>query len=276
MEEKEKKGGKRKYIYIALAVIAVIVIIAILFNLGNDKKTQETEVETETQEMENETSESQETDSETETETENETESETPETEDPTETKEETTSQTEPFEIDLTAGNYTVGKDMPAGIYNLTAVNGSGNISSNNSLNGGINEIMANPVDEYSIDSFSNAYFDNGDTLSIRGTLTLHLQSDEADTGSMVARTNPGAAPIDLGSGNFTSGTDFPAGIYTIVATGPSGNVKSSNIYVGGLNEIMSNENNENSISEFKNASLPEGSTLTISGTSVQLIQVGE
>lgn len=38
----------------------------------------------------------------------------------------------------------------------------------------------------------------------------------------------------------------------------------------------MGTENNGLSISAFKNVELPEGTTLTISGTSIQLIQVGE
>lgn len=295
----EKRSGKGKYLFIVLAAIAVIAAVAIFVALRNDKETQENE----TQDIESETSESDEIDSEAEADSEtdsntsetNETDSETElengtesntsetdetdretETKDITETDEETISQIEPFEIDLTAGNYTIGTDIPAGIYNLTAESGSGNVRGSNTINGGINETMANPADEYSIDFFSNAKFDSGNTLSIGGTLSLHLQSDKADTGSMTARTSPDAAPIGLGSGKFISGTDFPAGIYTIVATGPSGTVNSSNIYNGGLKEIMSNEDDENSIREFKNASLPKGTTLTISNTSVQLIKVGE
>jgi len=291
----EKWSRRGKYIFFVLAAIALIAVIAIFVKLRNNKETQENEKER--QEMESETPVTNEMDSETEVEDETDSNisetnemdsekevengsesntSETAETDSEKETDEEKISQIEPFEIDLTAGNYTVGTDIPIGIYNLTAESGSGNVRGSNKINGGINETMANPADEYAIDFLSNANFDIGDTLSIGGTLTLHLQSDKADTGSMVARTNPDAKPIDLDSGKFISGTDFPAGIYTIFATGPSGNVNSSNINSGGLNEIMSNEKDENSIRIFKNALLPKGTTLTISNTSVQLIQVGE
>ena len=56
---------------------------------------------------------------------------ETVESEDPAE------PATEHFEVDLSAGNYVSGVDIPAGTYNLTATGGSGNVSSTNMYSGG-------------------------------------------------------------------------------------------------------------------------------------------
>lgn len=47
----------------------------------------------------------------------------------------------------LSNGNYKAGKDFKAGIYNITALKGQGNVSSDNLLSGGINAIMG-PQDD--------------------------------------------------------------------------------------------------------------------------------
>ena len=62
----------------------------------------------------------------------------------------------EHFEVDLSAGNYVAGVDIPAGTYNLTATSGSGNVSSSNMYSGGLNEIMGSPADEYTQETFNN------------------------------------------------------------------------------------------------------------------------
>lgn len=78
---------------------------------------------------------------------------------------------------------------------------------------------------------------------------------------------------IILSDGNYKAGKDFPAGKYNIVCIEGSGNVSSSNIFSGGINESMaSKEEIANSIlsssyiSEFKNCNLPKETTLRVSG----------
>lgn len=180
----------------------------------------------------------------------------------------------EPYETDLSAGYYTAGIDFPAGTYTITAVSGYGNVSSDNMYTGGLNEILSNPADEYSIDTFNNARLDSGVVLSVGSTCVIHLSSPEADVSGVNPRGQSEAAPIDLGSGNFVAGTDFPEGIYTVIGTGEAGNVSSDNMYAGGLNEIMGPGGDDFSIHEFKNATFEAGTTLSISGTSVQLVPV--
>lgn len=193
------------------------------------------------------------------------------------ETKKETEKATpvlEAYESDYSAGIYTAGIDFPAGTYMLTAVSGSGNVSSSNMFSGGLNEVMSNPKDEYSVDSFGNAVLKEGVELSIGGTAVIRLSSPEADVSSMKPRAAVPEEAIDLGSGNFTSGADFPAGVYNVIGTGANGNVSSSNLYKGGINEILGPGGDGFGIHEFKNVSLPEGETLTVSGTSIQLVPV--
>ena len=44
--------------------------------------------------------------------------------------------------VDLGNGNFVAGEDFPAGVYNIVAVSGAGNVSSDNMFNGGINAMM--------------------------------------------------------------------------------------------------------------------------------------
>ena len=191
------------------------------------------------------------------------------------ETKAEPTK--EHFEADLSAGNYIAGIDLPSGTYNLTATSGQCSVSSSNMYTGGLNEVMGTPADDMTTESFNGLKLDKDIQLTLGGDVVLHVVAEDADTGSVKARTVADATPIDLTAGNYTSGTDFPAGNYNVVATGGSGNVSSSNLYEGGLNEVMGTEGNDGmTITQYNNAMFPEGTTLSISGTSVQLVPVGE
>lgn len=180
----------------------------------------------------------------------------------------------EHYEIDLTAGNYTAGIDLPVGTYNLTATAGSGNVSSSNMYNGGLNEIMGLENDGYNQQTFNGLKMEEGVILSLGGDVTIHLVSDNARTQEVTPRSPSEGSPVDLQPGNYTAGTDFPAGTYNIIATGPSGNVSSSNMYDGGLNEIMGTDGF--GIAQYNNARLDDKVTLEISGTSIQLVPVGE
>lgn len=183
----------------------------------------------------------------------------------------------EHFEIDLTGGNYTAGKDIPVGTYNLTATGGNGNVHSSNAFDGGINEVMGTPADEYTLETFNGVSLKDGDILSLSGTVTLHLVSENALVSSMVPRGAADGSPVDLVAGNYTAGTDFPAGYYNIVATGNSGNVASmgDSLDEEYVNEIMGVEEDGYTTHQFNNAHFSEGTQLQL-GTSVQLVPVGE
>ncbi len=189
-------------------------------------------------------------------------------------TSEATTTEAvlEAFELELAAGHYEAGVDFPEGTYNLTSISGSGNVSSSNMYSGGLNEIMSTDTsDGYSIDSFSNAKFSNGDILSIASTAVIKISSEGVDKNSMSERTTSGAE-IELSSGNFVAGTDFEPGVYEITCITGSGNVSSSNMYDGGLNEVMSTDTSDGySITVFKNAKFEEGAQLTVSGCTIKL-----
>lgn len=193
-------------------------------------------------------------------------------------TSESVSPTTEHWEGDLSAGNYIAGKDIPCGTYSLTATSGSGNVSSSNMYTGGLNEIMGSDTsDGYTINTFNGLQMTDGVILSIGSTAVIHLSSDDAQTSNVTPRAVGAEVQTDLSAGNYTAGTDFPAGVYNIIATGSSGNVSSTNLYDGGVNEIMGTDTSDGmTISQFNNVELPEGTTLTVSGTSIQLVPVGE
>jgi hypothetical protein len=81
--------------------------------------------------------------------------------------------------------------------------------------------------------------------------------------------------PIELSSGNYESGKDFPEGVYDIVWVKGYGNVSSSNLFGGGINavlgEIKGIETNQEK--EYKNIKLPKGTELKLSSVTVKLIK---
>ncbi len=71
--------------------------------------------------------------------------------------------------IRLKSGNYAAGIDFPGGVYTITAVKGSGNVSSSNLFDGGINAIMGTQNDDFYIKEYQNIDLPDGTTLSIDG-----------------------------------------------------------------------------------------------------------
>lgn len=189
-----------------------------------------------------------------------------------TEPAEETPADetTSPFEATLGAGFYTAGLDIPCGTYTLTAVSGSGNVHSREA---GINEIMANPTDEWSIDTYNGARFSSGSVLEVSGDLVLQISSDDSQLNNMTARVIGPEVQCDFGAGNYVAGVDFPVGTYNVVALEGSGNVHSSE---ADLNEIFSVEADGWGIYQVNNVKFEEGAILEISGCSIQLVPVGE
>lgn len=189
-------------------------------------------------------------------------------------------TMTDHFEVDLGAGNYVAGKDIPVGTYNFTAVSGTGNVSSSNLYDGGINAVMGTPANDYTQETYNNVSLDDDVVLSLGGDIVLHIVSENASTSTIQTRVVPDdAQAIDLTAGHYTAGTDFPAGSYNVIATSGFGNVSSDSLYDGGLNEIMGIAGSDPtglSIESFSNLTLDEGVVLSIDGVSVQLVPVGE
>lgn len=75
---------------------------------------------------------------------------------------------------------------------------------------------------------------------------------------------------LELTAGRYEAGIDFPEGTYSLTCISGSGNVNSSNMYAGGLNEVMSTDaSDEYSIDSFNNAQFSNGVILSIASTAV-------
>lgn len=179
-------------------------------------------------------------------------------------------------EYTLSDGYYTAGIDLPVGKCNLTAVSGDGNVSSSNLLSGGINAMFG--VDKSGTglytSSFTGLKMDKKVVLHISGGLTIKI-TYTAITDSFVGRTANESKAVTLTDGNYDAGTDFPEGVYTIKAVSGKGNISSSNLIQGGVNEMFGIDDTGMYTAEVKHVSLPKGTTLTISGgLTIKLIPV--
>lgn len=191
--------------------------------------------------------------------------------------KKDQASKTEPYETELASGNYTAGIDFPAGTYTITAVSGTGNVSSSNMYSGGLNVMMGIEENE-SLSSlyeteFKNAKLPDGTVLKVSGGVKIKIASDAANTGNMKERENPLTEEVSLSAGNYVAGTDFPAGTYDIIAVSGGGNVSSSNMYDGGLNAILGVDQALDMYeTEYKNIVLSKDVTLTVTGVVIKLV----
>ena len=86
-----------------------------------------------------------------------------------------------PTTFKLGIGSYSVGTDIPAGKYDVTALSGSGNFQGRVASRqlGSLNELLAAPGDHGATygwpSTFSNLTLAAGDTIEIKGSLVLEF-----------------------------------------------------------------------------------------------------
>lgn len=190
----------------------------------------------------------------------------------PKATPEPTPIPTIEFTAVLTNGNYTVGIDIPAGKYDITALSGSGSVRSSDLFaSNGISTTMGVGSEAY-CEEYKNVELTEGIFLSVSGGVEISIYCDKASGEPLKERIQPNTETISLGSGNFVAGEDFPAGIYDIVATSGSGTVSSDNWLDGGIWATMGVEESVIYEKEYKNIMLSEGVALTIERVNIDLI----
>lgn len=69
--------------------------------------------------------------------------------------------------VTLKNGNYVAGSDFDAGIYDIVAISGKGNVSSDNVYQGGINAIMGTVDDGFYNKEYKNVKLPQGTTLRV-------------------------------------------------------------------------------------------------------------
>lgn len=168
---------------------------------------------------------------------------------------------------ELSNGHYTAGIDLPVGRCNVYAVSGTGNVSSSNMYSGGMNEMFG--VDDgegWYTDTFNGLKMDKNVVLDVSGGVVIRLEYSKIDKG-FSGRTYNEEEGFELSDGNYIAGEDFPAGIYRITASYGSGNLSSSNIFDGGVNEMFGIDDGYGWYSDqIDNVELSTGVELQISG----------
>lgn len=81
----------------------------------------------------------------------------------------------EPVSINLSAGKYIAGQDIPIGKYDVTWVSGTGNFFADNPTGIGINEAFGE--NDNFIKIYKNATFKSGNEIEVRGNLIVNLTS---------------------------------------------------------------------------------------------------
>lgn len=165
-------------------------------------------------------------------------------------------------EYTLSTGFYTVGIDIPGGTCNVSAVSGSGNISSSDYE---INEVFG--TERGDVRSFKGLKLSKSVILEIAGRLTVELNYKSVDEG-FSGRTYDVSGAREISTGNYVSGKYFAAGIYNIEAVSGSGNLSTDDV---GINEVFGLD--EEDVREIKNVYLPKGIKLSLDGDmSIKLI----
>lgn len=183
---------------------------------------------------------------------------------------------------ELTSGHFTAGIDFPGGKYDIMAVSGNGNVSSDNMFDGGINAMLGDEESNKSTGTslyeqeYKNVKLPEGTVLSVSGVV-INISSEAADTEPLKPRNQSLTETVELTSGNYISGEDFPEGTYDITAASGSGNVTSDNMFDGGLNAMMGDEASSKNFGgdlytgSYRNVSLPKGTELKVNGLKISM-----
>jgi hypothetical protein len=81
---------------------------------------------------------------------------------------------------------------------------------------------------------------------------------------------------VELGSGNYVAGSDFPAGKYNVVAVSGTGSVSSSGMEINAMMGVVDPEDFTAKYyeSEYKNITFAEGVTLKVKDVQIKLVPV--
>ncbi|MGG0847992.1 Ig-like domain-containing protein [Peribacillus simplex] len=167
--------------------------------------------------------------------------------------KASTTTIHVPYSKSLSAGKWKAGKDLPAGRYKITTKSGSGNLFIGmNTYERFVNEILSSEDDGFGV-TVVTTDIKSGDSIEISGL----------DSVQFVKVTN--VKSNTLHAGYWTVGKDINAGKYKITTTSSSGNLiiyRGQNLLV---NEILSNERDDYSVTSVT-TTLKSGDRIYISG----------
>lgn len=164
-------------------------------------------------------------------------------------------------EATLIPGTYTVGEDVKAGRYTVSATSGSGNFFNHPKKSNGqeVNEILG--TDDVSETPSVTATFKKGDQVEISGMASAHFVP-------VTIRNKHNTTA--LGTGYWTVGKDIKKGKYTVsAANGTSGNffVYPKNPFGSEVNEILGSDTSSGEVPKI-NVKLKKGDLINVAGMS--------
>lgn len=180
------------------------------------------------------------------------------------------------YESTLSSGYFTAGVDFPAGEYDIEAVKGNGIIFSSNAFEGGVHGTIG--VDDDYKPKYSNIVLNDGAILYLN-EVNVKIKSLKVYDSKLKAREQPNKMTVSLGEGKYKAGSDFPAGVYDVVAARGAGQVEhgKSGILDLGLGSVyLSTENhamNKYSQPYYKNVTFNKNDIIKVSeGIEIYLI----
>lgn len=177
-------------------------------------------------------------------------------------------------ELVLPAGNYTVGKDIPEGVYKVTNLSGFGPLKVIDSVN--FITIFTSLIMEGETSDYFSAYLEDvrlyqGARVTV-STDMMKFESENARNDLMEKRQKNTLTQEYTISSPVMIGETIPEGTYDIIAIEGQGRVTSEN-YDDGIQEELSFKEDYYTLQKFKNVKLNKYNKLTVEeGLTIKLV----
>ena len=172
------------------------------------------------------------------------------------------------FDQTVTAGEYVIGQEIPAGIYTISLSSDQGEVDLNlDDYENGLFEFLVFSHEEYDADyqveSFEGLALMEGGELRLEGAGTLNFYCEEAYyTQNWTQQENPMDISYEVES-EMEVGTDLEPGVYDVVLEEGEGDLRIQRGDEYGFSLYLSSEADYGT-REFRNLNLPEGTILTL------------
>lgn len=194
-------------------------------------------------------------------------------------------TQTEDFsdvetEYYLENGYYTIGVDIPAGVCEIYATAGTGNIlysadgtiDTFSEFDDDLNQLLTNNTLE--MEEIVDYTLKEGYTIRISGAVRAKVTYSQVMS-RCTGREYDEANKLSFEAGTYTAGTDFEPGVYTITATEGNGYLTSSNAFELGVDEMFGVfDGTETYVPKAVHITLNEGDTLEATDVSIEMVKV--
>ena len=193
--------------------------------------------------------------------------------------------QTEDFsdvetEYYLENGYYTIGVDIPAGICEIYATSGTGNIlysadgtiETYSDFDDDLNQVLT--VSSTEVEKIVDYPLKEGYVIHISGPVRAKVTYSEI-TSLCMTRNYDEDNKFILEPGIYTAGVNFESGIYTINAIDGNGYLTSSNAFELGVDELFGVfDGTEAYVPKTEHVTFKEGDILEVTDVTIEMLKV--